>query len=163
MRCQPPRPPRAGSGSSDRLRATSWCRGLGGGHALFQPRDNTTPDLVAHTAEHRQPLVVAAGRAGGIVEAPVQPGGCAGEAWTGLVGAVTDSHNVVPAPREEPVQRLRFLPGNVDARLRHCAHRERMYPARLSARTRDLDAVAGEVAQEALGHLAAGRVVRAQE
>src|SRR5207302_3371497 len=66
-----------------------------------QPRRDPGPDLVAYTLKHRQPLLVAARRSRGIVEAPVQPADPPREHRTGLVGVVAHGDDVVPSLAEK--------------------------------------------------------------
>src|SRR5204862_6055831 len=93
------------------------------------------PDLVAHTPKHRQPLLVAARRGGGIV----------------------------PTLAEKAIERLRRVAAQVDADVRHRAHGQRVDAARLGPGARHLEAVGGQAAEQSLRHLAAGGVVRAEE
>jgi hypothetical protein len=64
---------------------------------------------------------------------------------------------------EESIERLAFLAGDVDAELLHSADCQRPHARCFSAGREHLEAVTAELAQQTFGHLAPGRVVRAQE
>ena len=81
--------------------------------------------------------------------------------WDGAAG-VAHGDDDVPA-LADIVDRLALLFGDVDAELAHDRDGQRMDPRRLRTCALDLEAVTGERAQEALGHLRAGRVVGAEE
>jgi len=80
-----------------------------------------------------------------------------------LVCVVADRYHVIASLIHEPLDGLRVLPADIDADLGHRLCRERTHLSRLRARALDIEAVAGQRAQKSLGHLAPGRVVRADE
>src|SRR5882724_11972500 len=111
---------------------------------LRQPRLDARLDLVTHPPKYRQPLLVAAPRSRRIVEAPVKARARAREHRTGLVGAVADGDHVVPPLAEKAIERLRGVPAQVDADLRHRARRERVDAARLGTGARHLEPITGQ-------------------
>src|SRR5437868_2245075 len=166
MRCAAATPAKAATRRRSRPgRLTRRSRGAHAGQRRLrrQPRLDPGPDLAAYTLKHRQPLLVAARRSRGIVEAPVQPADPPREHRTGLVGVVAHGDDVVPSLAEKALERLRRVAAQIDADLRHRAHGERVDATRLGAGARHLEAVAGQAAEQALRHLAAGGVVRAEK
>ena len=64
---------------------------------------------------------------------------------------------------KDALETFRGVVGNIDAALPHGFHRERVRLPRLGPRAEDFEGVAGQMAQPTFRHLAAGRVVRAEE
>lgn len=99
--------------------------------------------------------------AGGVVELPVLVP-LAGEEGALVAAAHRDDH--VGLLDGFGGEDLRLLGGDVDAELRHRGHGDRVDLVRgLGAGGQDLDPVAGQVAEEARGHLRAPGVVDADE
>ena len=86
-----------------------------------------------------------------------------GEEWASLVGVVADRDHIVKLLLYEAVDGLGALPADVDPLLGHDLDGERMELARLRPGAYSLDVTSPDVAQEALRHLTAGRVVSADE
>ena len=82
----------------------------------------------------------------------------AGEHRTALAGVVAHRDRVVEPLTGELLHGLGALEADVDAYLPHHGHSERAEALRVSARAVGLEAVAGQVAQQPLRHLAASAV-----
>src|SRR3989441_1213287 len=154
----PPRGPRGGPPRPPPRRARAGWR-----PPRRHPRRDARLDLVGPPPKDGQPLLVAAPRGRRIVETPVQPRARGRERRTGLVGAVAHGDHVVPPLTEKAIERLRGVPAQVDADLRHRGHRERVDAARLGAGARHLESIAGQAAKQPLRHLAAGGIVGAEK
>ena len=86
-----------------------------------------------------------------------------GEQRATLVRVVADRDHIVEVLTGERIQRLGRVPADVDPELAHRLDRQRLHTRFLSSGAEDFEPVAGHVTQQSLGHLAAGRVVRAEE
>src|SRR5690349_14683223 len=125
-------------------------------------RGELRADLVANAPERSQARLPVAFDGGRVLEAPVDALGRVGENRAALPRVVTDGDDVVESPARELVDRFRAVAGDVDSELLHRLDRLGTDVARARPRARDLERGAAVVAQQPLGHLAAGRVARAE-
>src|SRR4051812_33156236 len=113
--------------------------------------------------ERRQGVLVGAGLAGRVRDAPVDLLGAAGELGADLAYAVAQADHVVEALGRELVEVLGSAPGQVDAAVAHHSHGVGVQRLWVAARARRAHGAAGELLGEGLGHLRARAVARAQE
>src|SRR6266545_6863050 len=118
---------------------------------------------IADLAVHTQLLGVRAGGRARIGEAPVQAFPRAEEHRARLIGLIADSDDFVEWLVKIAVERLALVPCNLDAQLGHRLNGQRPNARRLGPRRKRLEAVAAQTAQQPFRHLAARRVVGAQE
>src|SRR5215211_517650 len=120
-------------------------------------------ELIPHHPEHLEAFLFGARGPGRISKRPVQATLRTGEDGARLVGVVADGDDVVEAFAQVALEGLGLLARDVDPDLTH--HLYRLWPdaGRFRTRTRDLEAFPGEIPQQPLGHLGAGRVVGAQK
>jgi hypothetical protein len=119
--------------------------------------------LVAHASEGRHALLVAAGGRGWIVEIPVQAALRPREDGAALASAIADGDHPVEGVAKVSVHGLALLGRDVDAQLGHDENGFRSYGRGLRACAEGLVGVATPRAEQPFRHLAARRVVGAQE
>jgi hypothetical protein len=70
---------------------------------------------------------------------------------------------MIPGLLHELVDDLRCVSADIDADVGHGMYRERVNACCLGPGAGDLESISRQRAQKALGHLAAGRIVRAEK
>src|SRR5579862_1155146 len=120
------------------------------------------PQIIAHAAERRKSDGLGSFRRSGIVKIAVKLCG-AGEDGTALLRAIADRDHVVEALPTKFVHVLGPLRRDVDADFAHHGNRLGADDARLRPGALDGEGGSGVVTEQPLGHLAAGRVSRAED
>ena len=78
-----------------------------------------------------------------------------GEEGTGLLGPVAHGDYIIEMLTDQQLHPLRLVMSDVNADLSHDGNRVGIQDGRVCARAGHVEPVAGEVAQQPLGHLAA--------
>lgn len=120
-------------------------------------------DLVPDPAEGFQPFMLAALDLSGIAKAPVQLLGRTRDFRAGLTCPIAHCYDIVELLAQEAVNGLRYLAADIDAEVGHRANGEGVERSGTRAGAKHLEAIAGLLAQEALGHLATCSVARADK
>jgi len=111
-------------------------------------------DLAADTSKDAAFLVVGARRVGGIIETPMQLVGGAREGRAGVAGVVAHGDDTIEWFARRFLQRLRVVPGDVDADFPHGVDGQRMHIAGgLGPGAEDIEVVATQFSEPTLGHL----------
>src|SRR3989442_5931812 len=129
---------------------------------IGEPGPQVRRDGVAPPWEGGEPLLLLAEGGGRILEAPVNARRAPRKHRTSFTGVIAHGDDAVPGLWEKRLERLRAVTAEVDAHFVHHPNGQRMHAAGLRPSTVDLQAIFSESAQEALGHLAPGRVVCAE-
>src|SRR5665647_1498582 len=112
-------------------------------------------DLVANPAELGEPVRLVAGGGSGIFKAPVNSAGPDRKDGATLFGVVAHGDHIVEGLAGEVIDVLGPVGADIDADLRQCRDGFRPDTAGAGPGAAHLQAIAGHMAQQALGHLAA--------
>ena len=92
-------------------------RGIGFEHAA---------DFIAHTTEHSELFILAAGGVSGIIKSPMVPVDLSGKYRAGLVGIATHGDNGLDVTIQKLVEVFRMVRTDIDANFAHHLDREGM-------------------------------------
>ncbi len=120
------------------------------------------PELIADTAEFRQPPFFRALYGGRIFKAPVNAFSASVENRATFLGVVAHSDDAVEVLPGEFLDRLRALARDVDPELPHNPDSFGAHVGRVSSRAENFVFRTGIVPEQSLRHLAAGRIPGAQ-
>ena len=131
---------------------------------IVQPLKQSSGNLITYPAKRRQLLLFGSFGSGRVIEGPVEP---LAHTWKHL-GTVpfrprTDEDHILHCHQSEIFfGTLGPLPGNVNSDLLHDRLDHRMDSVGIQTSTVDVESVARVLSQDALCHLAAGRVPSAE-
>lgn len=119
-------------------------------------------NLIADASKDAAFLVVGARCVGGIIEAPMQLVRGAREGGAGVAGVVAHGDDIIERLTDEFLQRLRVLPGDVDADFPHGFDGQRMDVAGgFGPGAEDLEVITAQFSEPSLGHVTAAGIARA--
>ena len=121
-------------------------------------------DFIADASKDFHLFFVAAGRVRRVIKTPMQLLVGAGEIRTRLLRVVANRDDEIKRLASKLSERLGPVPGNIFAEFLHDRNRERMdVPGRLRTRAENLEAVAGQLPENAFRHMAAAGVTSTEK